>query len=764
MKLKPIAFYWILAFLLPIFPIYQALMFPIEEHAYDAAEFHIFRAVVYATARADGWLYPRWVQFLNGGLGGPFFSLYPSLSYALMDVLHILGFSFPLAWRVLVALAFLAASVGMFGLGLTLTRRADVALVCATIFGYSGLLFRDFFERGAPSGMAVTLFPLMLWLLIRFVENPSGLRLFLASLCLAAITLLHSQTAFLLIPLAGVVILFLFVRGGIKLSAWALVPLVTGVLLAMFYMLPFVFEVKQVQFDNATQVAYTNPITNPLRLEDLFALPRKLDMGISNNMYGESPDGLVFALALLAGIPLTLKLWSEKRNANAILIGGLSALGFLVIWMQLDVATPIWSAIPSLSVFLFRWKLLSILSVCAALISGYAFQQIAERLRPIVIGGFILAFVILQLRLAYPQLLFHYIDFAPSPSFADIHQATLKSRAFGLSSFDEFMPATRSIPITDEELDRIAGSPIENLPTGARIQQAKQRTASLELTIASPVAFVAALHTLYFPGWAGYIDGRAQTLGVEEATGYILMNVPAGVHTIVLNYEGTLLQHIGDALSISTLFAVLILAIIWRGKKPIAANEPSTPQPKWGILLLVPLALILKATWVDPQTTLLRSASTCAAIDDQVIRTDVLFGDGIHLCGFTLNRTDARPGDFMTVTLYWQLDRPTDEPAHAYVHLLGQTFNPETGTPLWGELDKENPGPYPLPELRVGALFRDRYDFRVAPNAPPGSYQLEIGWWQSSNGQRLNPMIVRPMSALSVSALDSLLYSEIILK
>ena len=56
MKFKTISFYWILAFLLPIFAVYQALAFPIEEYGYDTAEFHIYRAVVYSDARADRWL------------------------------------------------------------------------------------------------------------------------------------------------------------------------------------------------------------------------------------------------------------------------------------------------------------------------------------------------------------------------------------------------------------------------------------------------------------------------------------------------------------------------------------------------------------------------------------------------------------------------------------------------------------------------------------------------------------------------------------
>ncbi len=761
MKFKTISFYWILAALLPIFAVYQAIAFPIEEYAYDTAEFHIYRGVVYSAARADGWLYPRWVQSLNGGLGGPFFSLYPPLVYSLMDVFHSLGVPHPIGWRLLVALALVAGSVGMFGLGITLLKRADLALACATFFVYAGFILRDLFERGAPSGMALALFPAMLWLLLRFVERPSGFRLLLASLCLAVIILIHSQTAFLLIPLAGLVIVYLFVRGGIKRAAFALVPLVGGILLAAFYMLPFPIEVKFVQFDNALQVDYTNVVTNPLRLEDILAAPTNLDIGIGNNRMGEAPGGLVHALALPVGLALTWMLLRRKRNADAVLVAGFTLLGFVVMWMQLDAATPVWSALPSLGVFLFRWKLLGILAIITPIIVGYALEQFPDRIQRVALVVLVVGYLVMQLGLIYPLLFFHYTQFAPSPSVADAQRSALEHGALGLSSFDEFLPNSRTAPFSAEEVQRVAASPIETLPAGGRILQQSQRTGSLELTIDSPVPFVAPLHILYFPGWAGYVDGQPQVLRPENFSGYVLMDVPAGIHTLVLRYEGTTIQHIGEATTLATGLILLIFAVVWRRKGDALADQAAIfPSPRWSILLLLLFALAIKALWIDPQTTLFRSASTCAAIEGVQVQTDVWFGDTVRLCGLATERTQVHPGDVLSVTLYWQLDQPADKPADSFVHLLGTTFNPETGNPLWGQLDKAS-DVNRLTQWVPGKLYRDQSDFRIPPHTPPGEYQLEIGWSQSSNGQRLKPRIVGSAESLSVSSLDSLLWSRI---
>ncbi len=757
--IQKMKFYWLLAILLPIFLVVQALTIPIEEYAYDTAEFHIYRAVVYSAARADGVLYPRWVQPINAGLGGPFFSLYPPLVYALIDILNIAGISHPLAWRILVALAFVAASVGMFGLGLALFKRADVAIAGAAFFAYNGFLLRDLFERGAPSGMALALFPAMLWSLLRFVEHPNGARLFWASLCLAAIILLHSQTSFLLMPLAGLMIVFIFLRDGFKHARFAFAPLVAGVLLAAFYMLPFPFEVKHVQFDNALTVDYTNPALNPLRLDDVLALPRHLDIGIDNNATGEAPGGLIHAFILLAALPMFWILWRQKRRAECALIVGLAILGLAIIWMQLESATPIWSALPGLGVFLFRWKLLGILPIITAIIIGFELT----RARPLILAGLIVVYIAMQLGLAYPQLFYHYTQFSPVPTIAQMQQSTIEHRAFGLSSFDEFLPVARIAPLTEAELRQVAASPIENVPAGARILTQSQRTGWLELTIDSPASFVANLHTLYFPGWVGYLDGQLQNLQVADATGYIVMNVPAGTHKLTLKYEGTLIQHIGEAITLITFAILILLAMLWRGKNSQVVSEIVAPRLHWSIVPMLLIAVIVKAAWLDPQTTLFRNSSTCTKIDGADIQVDVRFGEPIRLCGLSLDRREARPGDWMRVTLYWQLEKPATTPAHAFVHLLGALFNPATGNPLWGQHDKLEPGDHPLVDWSTGRLYRDRYDFQIPAHTPPGEYQLEIGWWQS-NGKRLAPRIVRPLDSLSVSSLDALLYSQITIR
>lgn len=770
--MKPSAprfFSWFLAIILPIFAIYPALMNAIEEHAYDAAEFHIFRGVVFSAARADGSLYPRWVQSINGGLGGPLFEFYSPLPYFLMDVLNSLGIAHVMGWRILTVLALLAASTGMFGLTLALFRRADAALVSAAILCYNSYLLRDLFERGSPQGWAVALLPWLLWLLLRAHDKPSAWRIALVGICFTAIILIHNATALLLVPLVAIFLLFLILRDN-KRALAPIAGLVVGLLLAAFYLVPYVAEIQFVQFDNPLFAGYTLPAANPLRLEDFLTLPNIFDTGLGNNAIGES-GGLFHAVALLLAIPVAYSFYHSKQWAEFAFVMCNLILVIFVILLQTDSATFVWNAIPALNVFQFRWRLLSVVGFVSAIIVGYFFTQLAERaqgaklqrgFRGLWTALLITVYLLLQIPSIYPNLLFRYIQFSPRPNVADAQAFALKSDAAGLTSFNEYLPRWRQLPITN-----YITSPISNLPGDAKILSDTRRDGFVQSKIEAPQAFTAAMNVLYYPGWVGYVDGQAERIRPSERSGLIAIDVPQGQHTVELRYAGTTAQHAGDWISIGSAIALGTLGVFWRRKRTSESTDAvdsTSPivyfAPRWWLPAFILLLAAFKASWVDPQTALFRANSTCNAIQDSVVQTNIVFDNRIRLCGYALASMDFHAGDQIRMTLYWQIDSPANENDFSFVHLLGDKFNPETNNPLWGQQDKVAPGEHLITDWVPNKLYRDVYAFRVAPHAPEGGYQLELGW-QDAGGKRLQPKVLGGNDKLSVSHLDSLVLSGI---
>jgi hypothetical protein len=76
----------ILLALLSAFAILTAWTYNLGAYAHDAAAEHVPRGLVFSNAISDGFLYPRWVQFLHLGLGSPLFTFQPPLPYYGMDL------------------------------------------------------------------------------------------------------------------------------------------------------------------------------------------------------------------------------------------------------------------------------------------------------------------------------------------------------------------------------------------------------------------------------------------------------------------------------------------------------------------------------------------------------------------------------------------------------------------------------------------------------------------------------------------------------
>jgi hypothetical protein len=761
MKLpRRMAFSWLLVILLPALAVYSALLYPIEEHSYDAATFHIYRSVIFSSARAEGTLYPRWVQPINAGLGGPLFSFYSPLSYYGMDTLHALGIPYAVAWRILVALALVAASAGVFALVQSLFDNATGALAAAALYVYSYPLLREFFERGSPQGFALALYPWVLVSLVAFVKRPSGLRLGFAALTWSLLILTHNLSAFFLIPLYALVALLLAYQRGWKALGMAVLVLCSGFLLAGFFLVPFLVERGYIQLDNAIAVDYAQIAQNAISLPKLLGVAPPYDVGLDNNLIGDR-FGPLQALVALTGLVAGLALWLARRDRKAMITVAAGLLSLLVLWSQTASADPLWKAVPLLSYVQARSRLLGLAVLCNSIAIGYLLSVLARRWRVGAALALGVASLILAVIVLYPQLQYRYAVFEPNPTVDDAMAFSMEENVPGLTAFNEFLPIWRYLPFTAEEAQQVSHSLFSNLSEASRVIDESRGTNWARATVDFAGAGDVDLHILYFPGWTGTVDDETHHLTPVEGSGYIrLQDVPAGLHTLQLRYEGTLAQHAGTWISAAAGFGLILGAVLWRGKRD-AVPEASYPAPNWWLVLGLVSFIAIKAAFIDDHTTLFRRTSTCSDVQGAGVGVDVRFEHGVRLCAIELRYHVLRPGDAVQITLYWQAERAVEDAADSFVHLWGATFNPKTGNPLWGQQDKPLPGDHPVARWHPGKLYRDGYEFRIDPDAPPGEYQIEIGWVQPATGQRYRPELVRGPDDISVSHLDSILISGI---
>lgn len=122
-------------------------------------------------------------------------------------------------------------------------------------------------------------------------------------------------------------------------------------------------------------------------------------------------------------------------------------------------------------------------------------------------------------------------------------------------------------------------------------------------------------------------------------------------------------------------------------------------------------------------------------------------GPSVTLMGYTLagagraGALSVRPGESITLDLYWSTAAKLGRDYTVFTHLLGSAHNPRTQGPVWGQHDSQPAdGGYPTTQWLVGDTIVDRHVIPVDGDAPPGEYRLEVGLYTVEDGRRLDVM------------------------
>ncbi len=104
------------------------------------------------------------------------------------------------------------------------------------------------------------------------------------------------------------------------------------------------------------------------------------------------------------------------------------------------------------------------------------------------------------------------------------------------------------------------------------------------------------------------------------------------------------------------------------------------------------------------------------------------FEDQIELVGYSLSDLTPRAGDTIELTLYWRALRPLDVDYKVFANILDRaTLNKYAASD--GMPDNWN---RPTTTWQPGEIITDVHVLTVDPNAPPGIYETEIGWYREA--------------------------------
>jgi hypothetical protein len=692
------------------------------------AELHVFRAAELGYALREGILYPRWAPDFYFGYGYPIFNYYAPLTYYLANLFSLaLPGGAVFGVKAVFVLGFLGAGVGAYGLTRRLANERAGVLAAAVYVFAPYVLFTDPHARGALAEFfALAVAPCALWALESLRQEPDRRRLAVAIGLVAALILTHNLMAlvFSALILGYLIWWAIWERHTV---GWPFLAMGLGIALAAFFWLPVGLERDAVQLGNLVGPGHFDYHNHFVELRELLSPSPIIDLGAINPPY---PFNLGLAQWLLA-VAGAAAAWRRWRQVGYWALAGAGA-----IFLMLPTSVGIWEAIPGMAILQFPWRLLGPAALCLGILAGQStlwIDRIAERLRPFAYIGLLLVPLIAALPLFSPP---GWGDFGPTDQVAML-AFEMSGRALGTTSTGDYLPIEVDVVpgSTASVIESYqSGGPVDKvnrytLPEGAQVDILSHRATSDTFAVSSPEDFTLRLYTFMFDGWRAAIDGEPAPIEVAKPEGFITVRVPAGEHTVRVWLGSTPARNASWIISALALVGSVLAIGRMPSRALIKVLREESALPMVHSIAAIASFAALAALGAALGWFQYHSEGTIVEPAQHALYAHLQ--GGIDLLGYDIPDVEVRPGEELTVLLYWKAHEPVGENYQVFVHLhLGESAH------TWGQSDKLNPGDYPTTRWPTDRYVRDLHTFTIPLGTPPGEYTLSVGLWNYLTGYR----------------------------
>lgn len=519
---------------------------------------HAARVIEMSRILNDGQFPPRWSQNFGYGYGMPLFEFYAPLPYLVGSGFEQLGFGILTAVKLIFFLANLLTALGAYKLGRKFFGRWGAILTSAalTLAPYRAV---NLFVRGALSeAWGIMAMPWVLWSTIEVIQKKKSAWRNLV-FWLVFLMLSHNIMTLLFVPMVLIFIAFYlgYQKWTLKKKKFnylkAVIRLGLAFLLAVglssFYLFPALLE------KDLTQVGeifggYFHYSHHFLYIRQFF----QVNWGYGGSAWGPD-DGISFFLGhgqwlglAVGGILvltriITLRNWKKiKTDRKIILLGFLSLLLGLTLYMSLLRAKPLWDVLPILSFAQFPWRFLGVGIVFLSLLVGLSASLIKKSFFRLGYSLLLLIVLLMNFRFFQPE---KFLDDANQFYYTD--ESLIQQEMSGI--LPDYIPAQMTNELTPPSTlawcENCDSEKIEVL-----VNRSHENLIRTNLDEAELVSFAVA----DFPGWEVQVDGKSVQKSVTE-TGNIAVLVPVGEHLV-----GVLLKE-SNARWWSDMVSVISLAI-----------------------------------------------------------------------------------------------------------------------------------------------------------------------------------------------------------
>lgn len=487
--------------------------------------------------------YPRWCPNFYGGYGYPFLNYYAPGVYFFGALISRIASVDPFAaLKLLVTLATMTSSFGVYGLLRSETRRTDAALLGAACYVFLPYRCTDLFARGdLAEYCAYCVVPFVVWS-YRALARSSGRRAALiacaAALSHACVLLSHTLLGMLTTDLVGLYAVALCLRKQHRIALLAGAAMLFGIAIASVYLLPAFAERNLVFIERVTDGNY---------------VPWQRFVPLGSLLDPFYTPGWAFFLGL-AGWLASLAVPRARRAAIASAIPWLVAVAMLVVSFPHIVL--IWKVIPFGGKVQFAWRLLGYVGLFTALGIAIWWAQLVPPRWYAMVAAIVLC-------LPMPALLSAQRRVVLEP-VVPMTDAQIRATFATSTAMDEYLPRRVGHappgPVTrpawgDDVSVRVAGRQLDGLHH--------------EVEIDTPGPSRVTVPVFGFRGWqVRTLEGPVPAeLRVDKDDGLVRVLVPKAGHYKVVVYFGQVWFRVFAAvLSVLALLALYpVLALLaWR--------------------------------------------------------------------------------------------------------------------------------------------------------------------------------------------------------
>ena len=506
--------------------------------------FHYQFTRAYARSFNEGDWFPRWAGILSGGRGEALFTFYPPLCFLLTTIWQkLLHLDLLNALKVTTFSCFVGAQWSSYSFARLFFARWPSVLAAGAFVLLPAYPFVTLNRGLLPNALALCFLPLALRATYQLM-NDENVRWAMAlfALSISGIIGTHVITVYLC-ALAVIILLACSTLRWAGIRNLAIAGLIAFFLTA-FWLVPQLLEIGWVNVKLlADQHHYSNYF--------LFAPPAS-DSAFHRSWSKMNDAASYFTVLQTAlGLLLAWAVWRPAQTGARLHLQGLqryclalTAFGFFI---ALPLSAFLWKLLPGLTYLQFPWRWQPLVALAIGLLLAAFWENVTQRkafalwLTLLLLGnGFFTYFVARHpaLPLDHVTVLqqFERNDLPPATT-EQIREWQTQERYDYLAYFGN-QPSYR--PRGTEQLfyptaQTYGGLDFVQGHGEILSQELLNQSRAFRLRNLEPVRV--RLNTYTYPHWVARLDGREQTIQVERDSNLMLLDLPAGEHTLNFSYE-----------------------------------------------------------------------------------------------------------------------------------------------------------------------------------------------------------------------------------